>query len=1500
MILPAALITSASAAEITWNGSQNPFTLSANLVFGEGLHEGFVNQADNETTPIGGAIVGPDNGQGAGVSLGLRMAQSTLFGATDWANNRTWIYNGEAFTGPNGVISFAANNDDTDWLKLNGVVVLNDNGWNTANAVTITGLTPNSWVPFEYRVSDTGAGGAGPSAQNNPAGAAGWNNTTGAVMSFNAENGSLNANDYIGGPNDLGKPTEVANGTPELFRFFIGNDAGGDNIHVTATSTATLTGTASEISENQLSFEAGATPVTLTFNNSDAVQRTLAANQTTFGNANGATAIFAGSGNVRVGQATDGSFTGITVVKDGGTGDLIFDTATNDLDGTTLRANNGRISIQGNGFNPISTLTTPIQISNAAGTVRFGAAGTGVASTIRTTFANGLAVNESGTLEHASAREDLLTGPVTIAPTKTLNAKIDGGTMRLTGAVTGGNITKTGAGTLRLEGTTQLDAVSVSGGTIALNGNTTLTNTPVISSGGTLALTGVGTAYTFPGPMVVSTGGTLRTYAAPIGTRQTNLTGGTLILDGEHGLSGEYWNIAPPNVSNAHPGWGPITLTQGVGNSDGTNTPGGGDFTGFQNGYTGLGPAPLVVNTTDNGVTSFNFPSVDTAPFEVYGVPYVDNIQARWTGKFYAPVAGIYALSTTSDDGSAVFIDGASVVYNNAYQGMTNRGGSVFLQPGLHDITMGFYEGTGGAGLQVFVTPPGGTNQLLNNSMLFTTGGNNTFSNPIDIQQDSTIRTDHFEAIAADLTIQPGRKLTTEGNTLTATVLKMRTSGTYTLNTSGASNILVASRIDDNAGAAALTINKVGAGVFALDNTTTAQLTNAASVININEGSLGILLQSGGLSPTGNAAINFNGGGFVLSSKGGDQTYPLPPSGFGGTAPVVQARQIGSGVAGPVNITLGGNLKIPANQTLGLKTSGAYKLLVGGTPDLSGGAGTLSIIGGQVATTTPTAINGLNLALNATEPATLRVVSNTVALNSLSSSGRVPANLVIGTGTGKATLTVNGPLTTSYTAALTQVTGTTASLIKDGTGKLSISGTSNFSDGVTINSGTLNANAAALGTGPITLAGGILQGAPSGLLGEYWDSTVGGDTGAQPGLAGDLATFNSYFAGKGSPIVSALTSTAGRTNLKFSDGPGLEGGGPDTATFADQGFNATNNFAVRLSGSIFIPVAGDYVFTTRSDDGSVIFLDGVKVVDNNVYQPMTTISGAPVTLTVGAHQISIGFYEGGGGSGLEVRYTPPGGQDQFISNQVLGGLHATNAVVLTAPSTIDPEGGAIDLGPLTLPPSTALTGLNGNITFASTVLTGTGGNTYAINKSTGVLNLGGIADGGTAVVINKTGTGTLLFAAPTAAQLTNAATQINVNAGSVAAVGGGAINPLGAATVNLNGGGLILSSSTATSSLPNTVNVTGASSLGAGNLGGGAVDAASVTLTKPLSVSGGASLALSTTNDYILNLPTITGGGKSKRDARDCECHCRGDCGFRHSLRGQSGISVSHWRSAKC
>jgi hypothetical protein len=378
MILPAAMVTTATAADITWDGSQNPFTLISNPVFKEGLLEGYTNAGDDEGTQIGNAIVGPDNGQGFGVSLGLRMAQIHEdpggFSTFGWANPRTWIYSGEVFTGPNGVISFAANIDDTDYLKIDGSVVLNDNGWDTPKAVVVKGLAPNTWVPFEYRASDTGAGGAGPSGQLN-GGGSGWNLTTGAVMSWNDEKGSLNVSDYVGGTNDLGKPAETAGGTIDLFRYVSSGGAGGDRIFVTASSTATLTGTATQINESVLQFQTGATPVTLTFNNPDAVQRTLAAGLTSVASANGAVTTFAGSGDVRLGQTTDNTFTGVSVIKNGGTGALIFDNPTNDLNGTTIKVQDGRVSIQGNGGNPVSSLLTPIEINSPTARLRFGARG---------------------------------------------------------------------------------------------------------------------------------------------------------------------------------------------------------------------------------------------------------------------------------------------------------------------------------------------------------------------------------------------------------------------------------------------------------------------------------------------------------------------------------------------------------------------------------------------------------------------------------------------------------------------------------------------------------------------------------------------------------------------------------------------------------------------------------------------------------------------------------------------------------------------------------------------------------------------------------------------------------------------------------------------------------------------------------------------------------------------------------------------------------------------
>jgi len=94
----------------------------------------------------------------------------------------------------------------------------------------------------------------------------------------------------------------------------------------------------------------------------------------------------------------------------------------------------------------------------------------------------------------------------------------------------------------------------------------------------------------------------------------------------------------------------------------------------------------------------------------------------RWTGKFLAETAGEYRFDTASDDGSMVFIDGSMVVSNNFSQGYGRNVNRILkpiaLSPGWHDIVVSYYNGTGGYGLTVFMTPPGGVEAELPQTML--------------------------------------------------------------------------------------------------------------------------------------------------------------------------------------------------------------------------------------------------------------------------------------------------------------------------------------------------------------------------------------------------------------------------------------------------------------------------------------------------------------------------------------------------------------------------------------------------------------------------------------------------------------------------------------------------------------------------------------------------------------------------------------------------------------
>ena len=95
-----------------------------------------------------------------------------------------------------------------------------------------------------------------------------------------------------------------------------------------------------------------------------------------------------------------------------------------------------------------------------------------------------------------------------------------------------------------------------------------------------------------------------------------------------------------------------------------------------------------------------------------------------------------------------------------------------------------------------------------------------------------------------------------------------------------------------------------------------------------------------------------------------------------------------------------------------------------------------------------------------------------------------------------------------------------------------------------------------------------------------------------------------------------------------------------------------DNFAVLYKGYISIAEDGAYTFYTSSDDGSRLYIGDSCVVDNDglhgFQEKETTIA-----LKAGIHEITVEFFEKGGGQDMEVSYRGPGIEKQEIGSSVL-------------------------------------------------------------------------------------------------------------------------------------------------------------------------------------------------------------------------------------------------------
>jgi hypothetical protein len=158
-------------------------------------------------------------------------------------------------------------------------------------------------------------------------------------------------------------------------------------------------------------------------------------------------------------------------------------------------------------------------------------------------------------------------------------------------------------------------------------------------------------------------------------------------------------------------------------------------------------------------------------------------------------------------------------------------------------------------------------------------------------------------------------------------------------------------------------------------------------------------------------------------------------------------------------------------------------------------------------------------------------------------------------------------------------------------------------------------------------------------MGQGSENPFGSATSDSISLKGDI-----YYLAEGAsslPDFSSLTPV-GSVYTKVLDIP--------TRSFTS-GFPGVTNrfewFAIKYTGAFNVDTEGDYAFRLVSDDGSRLFIDGKKIIDNDGLHPTQSASGNAY-LASGQHSIEVDYFQGPREEiALQLFWTPPGGSEQI-------------------------------------------------------------------------------------------------------------------------------------------------------------------------------------------------------------------------------------------------------------
>jgi fibronectin-binding autotransporter adhesin len=475
--------------------------------------------------------------------------------------------------------------------------------------------------------------------------------------------------------------------------------------------------------------------------------------------------------------------------------------------------------------------------------------------------------------------------------------KVGSGTLTLTNVNTYGGGTTISAGTLQLG-----DGVASNGfiaGAIIDSSRLVIANpnplgfagpingvgSIVKNSVGTLTLGGAGS---YSGGLTINSG-TVISGAAPvptpaIGIGSVTLAGGTLALQGQQtnppvsALLGSFYNSTPKNVSNSDP-----------------------DYNSQQSLFAHLnGLVPATVSPTNaNGYAKLDFSNANyssAAPFGAnpatatqanFGFSSNVNYEVKLNGVINITNPGSYTFSTTSDDGSVIFLDNGNLplVNNNSFQTATTRSGTAVLTAGPHLVTIGFYQGAGGNGLLVQYSGPDTNNSTttIPNSALSTLNPMQSFNNNVTVTANSIVDVSgSLTATMGALSINGSTFSLTSadqsGNPFSLSFSNASLTGNAVFSiansTSGGAGKLILGGLND--GGTGRSITKTNSGT--LEVTGTPTLSNNAS-IQVTRGTLRFNVSSGAanigtgvtLTVAPGATLELAGSVSALSSSAGNR-----------------------------------------------------------------------------------------------------------------------------------------------------------------------------------------------------------------------------------------------------------------------------------------------------------------------------------------------------------------------------------------------------------------------------------------------------------------------------------------------------------------------------------------------------------------------------------------------------------------------------------------------------